>query len=236
MELLNTISNNRTWNRHGLKIAYTIAILLCLLIFASIAWHFYSQNKVKSTNYSAQKIAPIEQRKKQSYNVNNIVAANLFGNPNPAPVQQVVTATTLDLTLQGVLSASDKLMARAIIRSGKSKSKVYSVGQNIKGANVSVEEIKVNEVLINRNGAIESLPLKKKNSKLTDSLFTYSSQGSSGTLSAATANGLYDNYSAPEATTQRSTPKPISPNGKRRPIKKPNFSGLDRALQKMGEI
>lgn len=236
MELLNTISNNRTWNRHGLKIVYTIAILLCLMIIASITWGVYSQNNVKTLNYAEQQIAPIEQRKKQSYNVNNIVAANLFGNPNPAPVKQVVTTTTLDLTLQGVLSASNNLLARAIIRSGKSKSKVYSVGQNIKGAGVSVEEIRVDEVLINRNGAIESLPLKKKNASLTDSLLTYNSQGSSGTLSATREEGLYDNYSAPEGNIERSTPKPRSPNGQRRPIKKPNFSGLDRALQKMGEI
>ena len=124
MELLNTISNNRTWNRHGLKIAYAIAILLCLLCISSIAWSIYSQSKIKSVNYADQKIAPIKQRQKLNYNVHSIVKANLFGNPNPAPVQRVVSTTTLDLTLQGVLSASSETLARAIIRSGNKKSKV----------------------------------------------------------------------------------------------------------------
>lgn len=232
MELLNTISNNRTWNRHGLKIVYAITILVCLLVLASISWNVYSQGKLKEANYAPQQIAPITQKTQQSYRVNDIVRANLFGDPSPAPVQKIITKTTLDLTLQGVLSASNTQMARAIIRSGKSKSQLYSVGESIKGANVSVEEIKFNEVLINRNGAIESLPLKKQTNSLADSLFTYSSQGSSGVLS----NSSQTNYRTPITTSGRSTPKPRSPNGKRRAIKKPNFSGLDRALQKMGEI
>jgi type II secretion system protein C len=233
MELLNTISNNRTWNRHGLKIVYAVALLICLSIIASISWNVYSQSKRKSANYAPQTIAPIVQRTKQNYRVNDIVQANLFGNPNPAPPVKVVTPTTLDLTLQGILSATDAQMARAIIRSGKKKSELYSIGEKIKGAGVSIEEIKFNEVLINRNGAIESLPLNTKSSKLTDSLFTYSSQGSSGTLSQANSNAT--SY-APEGATRRSTPKKRSRNGERRAIKKPNFSGLDRALRKMDEI
>lgn len=234
MELLNTISNSRTWNRHGLKIVYAVAVLMCLLVVASVAWNVYSQSKLKAANYTPQQIAPIVQQQRQSYRVNDIVRANLFGDPSPAPVQQVITKTTLDLTLQGILSATDKEIARAIIRSGKSKSELYSVGESIKGANVSVEEIKFNEVLINRNGAIESLPLIKKNSSLADSLFTNSSQGSSGALSSS--QSYQESYRAPPSSTGRSTPKPRSENGQRRAIKKPNFSGLDRALQKMGEI
>jgi type II secretory pathway component PulC len=229
MELLNTISNNRTWNRHGLKIVYAVAVLLCLLIIASISWNVYSQSKLKSANYAPQQIAPIVRSTKQSYRINDIVQANLFGNPNPAPVKKVITKTTLDLTLQGILSATDEKMARAIIRSGKKKSELYSVGENIKGAGVSIEEIKISEVLINRNGAIESLPLNTKSSKLTNSLISYNSQGSSGTLSQS-------NSYSPASTTGRSTPKKRSPNGQRRAIKKPNFSGLDRALKKMSEI
>lgn len=233
MELLNTISNNRTWNRHGLKIVYAVALLLCLLVVASISWNIYSQSKLKSANYAPQKIAPIVQKTVQSYRVNDLVQANLFGDPTPPKIDKPIVKTTLDLTLQGILSATDPQMARAIIQSGKKKSELYSVGENIKGAGVSVEEIKFNEVLINRNGAIESLPLKSKRSGLKDSLITYSSQGSSGNLSQS---GLNTNSYTPASTTGRSTRKKRSPNGQRRAIKKPNFSGLDRALKKMSEI
>lgn len=234
MELLNTISNNRTWNRHGLKIAYAIAILLCLLCITSVAWSIYSQSKIKSANYADQNIAPIKQRQKLNYNVHSIVKANLFGNPNPAPVQRVVSTTTLDLTLQGVLSASSETLARAIIRSGNKKSKVYSVGQDIEGANVSIDEIKDNEVLINRNGAIESLPLKKKDSKLSNSLFASSREPSA---IQSSSDSSFNNYTPPGADAAEPIIAPIS-NGetRKRSVKKPNFSGLDRALKKMGDI
>lgn len=226
MELLNTISNNRVWNRHGLKIVYSVAILLCLLVLTSISWNVITHKKLKADNYSPQEIAPIVASKSRGYRVDDIVKANLFGNPNPAPVEKVITKTTLDLTLQGILSASDTQMARAIIRSGKSKSELYSIGEQIKGAGVSVEEIKFNEVLLNRNGAIESLSLNKKKSKQTDSLFGPS----------VTAQNSFENYEPPAGNIQRSTPKPRSANGQRRAIKQPNFSGLDKALKKMDEI
>lgn len=233
MELLNTISNNRTWNRHGVTFAYGVAVSLCLLMIASVSWNVVTQKKLKLTQYQPQNIAPIVAHKAQGYRVSDMVRANLFGNPTPVPVKKVITKTTLDLTLQGILSASDAQMARAIIRSGKNKPGLYSVGEKIQGAGVSIEEIKFNEVLLNRNGAIESLSLNKKNSSLAESLISYSSKGASGDLSTTHS---YKNDTVPTVNIRRSTPKPRSPNGNRRAIKKPNFSGLDRALQKMGEL
>lgn len=113
--------------------------------------------------------------------------------------------------------------------SGRRGSKLYSIGESIEGANVSIEDIKVSEVLLNRNGAIESLPLKKSQGG-GDSIISYAT-GRSGQISqlrtAATASA---------SNLSRASQKPRSANGQRRKIKKPNFSGLDRALQKMGEI
>ena len=233
MELLNTISSSRVWTRHGLKIAYAVACLLVLAAIASVAWNIRTQHKIKTANYAEQVIAPINKRVAQSYRVRDIVRANLFGDPNPAPVVRNAPPTTLDLTLQGVLAASDTNIARAIIMSGKRKSKLYSIGESIKGAGVSIEEIKANEVLLNRNGAIESLPLVKSKSskKGNDSIITYTS-GSSGQVSQP----RLQTASVSSNEIRRSNPKPRSSNGQPRKIKKPNFSGLDRALQKMGEI
>lgn len=232
MELLNTISTSRTWNRHGIKIAYAVAVLALLLVIASIVWNVYEQNRQRKIDFAEQTIAPIVKQTKQAYRVSDVMRANLFGDSTPKPVVQVAKETTLDLTLQGILSASDEQMARAIIMSGKRKSKLYSIGEDIQGAGVSVKEIRANEVLLNRNGAVESLPLKTRKGKGNSSIISYTS-GSSGTLSApglqTTAAEEFDNIS-------RSTPKSRSENGAPRKIRKPNFSGLDRALQKMGEI
>ncbi|MFQ3246186.1 MAG: type II secretory pathway component PulC [Arenicella sp.] len=230
MQLINTISTSRTWTRHGLKIAYGVSGLLLVAVMASVALSIKTQNEIKAANYAEQAIAPIRKKAQHSYRVNDIINANLFGNPSPVQVAKVAPKTTLDLTLQGVLAASDKSIARAIIMSGKRNSNLYSIGESIQGAGVSIEAIKANEVLLNRNGAIESLPMIKPKSRGggDDSIISYS-DGRSGEVSSA--SGLQN---ASQLSHSRS--KPRSANGQPRKIKKPNFSGLDRALQKMGEI
>ncbi|MFT4634233.1 MAG: type II secretion system protein C [Arenicella sp.] len=234
MQLINTISNSRTWTRHAVKIAYGASAFLLILVIAGIAWNIKFQSQVKVANYSKQTIAPISKKAKFSYKIENIVSANLFGDPSPKLTTKVAPKTTLDLTLQGVLSASNNAMARAIIMSGKHQSKLYSIGDSIQGAGVSIEEIKPNEVLLNRNGAIESLPLNTLKSKggNDSSIITYS-RGSSGQVSNS---ALQRRARADSQQTIRSMTKPRSANGQPRKIRKPNFSGLDRALQKMGEI
>ena len=232
MELLNTISTNRTWNRHGVKIAYAIAIFILLLVLANIAWGAYSHNRQRNIDFTEQKIAPITKKSKQTYRIQDVVRANLFGDSKPKPVVKVAKETTLDLTLQGVLSASDEKMARAIIMSGKKKSELYSVGENIKGSGVSIKEIREDEVLLSRGGAVESLSLKTKKGKGDSSIITYRN-GAPGTLSSSNLQTVGANNFE---KVGRSTSKSRSENGAPRKVRKPNFSGLDRALQKMGEI
>jgi type II secretion system protein C len=230
MELINTISTSPTWARHGLKFSYGVACLLLLASVSSAALNMRSQYNIKAANYAAQKIAPIRKKASHSYQMKDVARANLFGNPNP-PVISKVTPTTLDLTLQGILAASDDSIARAIIMSGKRNTKFYSIGDTIDGAGVSVEQIRSNEVLINRNGAIESLQLKKLKAGGNDSIISYSNQGS-GLISQTQRQTV----SANTPQSRRSSRKPRSANGQPRKIKRPIFSGLDRALQKMGEI
>lgn len=235
MELINRISNHRMWHRHGLKIAYAVALLLCLLLIGNILWVQTTHKKTKLANYEPQKVAPIMVGKSPNYLVDDIIKANLFGNPNPAPVQKVITKTTLDLTLQGLLAATDITLARAIIRSGKSKPELYSVGEKIKGGSgVSIEEIKFNEVLLNRNGAIESLSLNKKTAKQKQALIKYSSTLPFEFPSELEEINNYQPPSTPESIV-RSTPKKNS-NSKRRAPRNPKNSKLSQALNKMGKI
>jgi len=117
-------------------------------------------------------------------------------------------------------------MARAIIVSGKKKAKLYSVGESIKGARVSIEEIRSNEVLLNRNGAIESLSLIKKKGKHNHSIITYTDSPNTNSEPVRNASQI-----------SRSTPrKSRADNSQARKVRKPNFSGLDRALKKINEI
>lgn len=236
MELVNTISNSRVWARHGLKIAWGVAVAILVLVILSIGWNVYQQGKVRAANYAPQTLPPIRKRNAQPYRVDSIVSANLFGDATPAPVAVKVTKTTLNLKLQGILWASDAVSGRAIITSGKGKAELYSVGDQIKGAGASIEEIRSGEVLLNRNGAIESLPLVVKTASELAPLLP----GASVTEVSYNTNqdriSSINRVGTNSQAINRSTRKPDSQNGKPRKVRKPNFSGLDRALKKMGEI
>lgn len=216
-----------------MKIAWAIAILCLLLVLVSIAWDTRQLSKHKSIDYAEQDIAPIKKRQTETYRVNTITKANLFGDASPAPVQKVVKKTTLNLKLQGILWASDANVARAIITSGNKKAELYSVGEEIKGSGASVQEIRDLEVILDRNGAAESLALNKK-FKSDQSLISYASDTGFDPSSAAQSASL--NIEQLQEEPPVAAPKPRSRNGQSRKIRKPNFSGLDRALQKMGEI
>lgn len=237
MQLINTISNSRFANKHGLRIAWGLAAacLLWLLLSAGLTMREHLANK--EDNYAAQALPTIAKAKQTNYRASDIVGANLFGDPNPRPVVKQAPKTTLDLKLQGILWATDGAMARAIIMSGKKTSKLYSIGESIDGAGASIKEIRDGEVILSRNGAEESLPLIKKTASGNRQLITYSTptQRSRDTRLGNNALARTDKTNSIQ-DLRRSSAKPRSANGKSRKIRKPNFSGLDRALKKMGEI
>ena len=230
MDLFNIISNNRFWNKHGTLAVWLLACLALLIAVSRIGWTGYSQAKIRSANYQAQDINPLVNSSKPLYRVNDIVSANLFGDPTPEKVVAKAPKTTLDLTLQGILWATDSTQARAIIKSGKKSSELYSVGENIKGAGASVKEIRDGEVLLDRNGATESLPLMKKTSSGNGPLITYSDQATEITLGGNTRP--LERYLSNPPKQLRSASSNTTP----RKARKPNYSGLDKALKKMGEI
>ena len=224
-------TNAQYWlKRNTVKLAWALAILCLLITVANIIWHVRSTYISKKANYAPQEQFKLTVSKGPNYQINQVVRANLFGDPTPAPVAKKVKKTTLDLTLKGVLWATDDGIARAIIQAGKKDSKLYSIGDDIDGANASVREIRDNEIILNRNGASESLPLAKI--KGSDGIISFTSAGQGGITNAS--------YTAPTLPAVNTTNfRPSSSNDtstEKRRIRKPNFSGLDRALRKAGEI
>ena len=233
MEMLNTILNHRLWHKHAQKGALGLAVLCLLGVIGWISWSAHTQLKIKQANYQPQKITAPSQSKRPTYRVDDIVAANLFGNPSPVAVVKKAPKTTLNLKLQGILSASDQSLARAIIQSGKKSSELYSVGEKIKNAGASIKEIRDNEVLLDRNGAIESLPLAKKAASGDRKIISYTDavSGTNHNVASVTPTS-----SATRNSRRSNKTRPQSANGQPRKIRKPNFSGLDKALKKMGEL
>lgn len=230
MDLFNIIANNRLWNKHGMLAVWLFAGLALLISVSRIGWTSYSQAKTKNANYQPQDISPLVKSSKQRYKVNDIVSANLFGDPTPKEVAEKAPKTTLDLTLQGILWATDSTQARAIIQSGKRSSELYSVGETITGAGASVKEIRDGEVLLDRNGATESLPLLKKTSGTNGPLITYTDTAAEIQIASSTRTlerNVSDSTKRGRSTFSNSPP---------RKIRKPNVSGFDKALRKMDEI
>ena len=236
MDFLNTISNNRLWNKHGLQAVWGLALFCALLSVTTIIWSAVTQSKTKQLNYQAQVIAPVTKKPRLSYRINDIIAANLFGDPNPTIVVKKAPKTTLDLTLQGILWATDPNFARAIIMSGKKKSELYSVGENIKGAGASIKEIRNGEVLLNRNGTTESLALIKKTSSGNRVIITFTdpnqSLASQASQIPASASKRFLTKQAIGEKIKQSNFKQRAKNGAPRKVRKPNFSGLDRVLKR----
>lgn len=241
MQMLNSIANNRFWNKNARTIIWAAAALCLLFALSRVAWVTYSQAKERQANYELPQLAPLAQPVKKIYRVNDITTANLFGDPTPKPVVTKAPKTTLNLTLQGILSASDPAMARAIISSGKQKTKLYSVGESIQGAGASIKEIKPFEVLLNRAGATESLPLIKATKSGKNPIISFTNYNdSSGNQVAATnptsADSRLEQFQEFSAANRASNQRSRATNGQPRKVRKPNFSGLDRALKKMGEL
>ena len=108
MQLANSIANNRFWNKHGVSITWGLAGLCLLLSAIYIGWTTYSQAQTRAANLQPQDIRPLAQPSRRLYQVTEITSANLFGDPTPRPVVTNAPKTTLNLTLQGVLSAQDQ--------------------------------------------------------------------------------------------------------------------------------
>ena len=227
--------NSRVWTRHGVKIAWGIAIALLLIVLIHIFYDEYFHRSQKVADSAPQKLQPITRNTGPVYRVSDITSANLFGDPRPKTVvRENIRDTNLNLKLVGVLWASDQKNARVLIESDSKNAALYSVGDNIKGASASVKEIYQNEILLNRNGATEKLSLAKKN---TDKdLISYTSSSTADNNSIPASFSATRNNSVNNSIGRSSSSKPISANGENRKIRKPNFSGLDRALKKMSEL
>lgn len=230
--LFETIKNNHFWNKYGLALAWGLSLLMLVFAIAYTAWFGYKHYKAQQTGYvSNAAVITSQQSLRPSFNASDITSAKLFGDTTPKVVKRVAPKTTLNLKLQGILSASSPQTARAIIATGNGKANLYSIGDSIEGANASIDSINPNEVLLNRGGAIERLPLVKKTTSGNRSIVQFN-----------TPQPIepFENTPAPSAVTQQTDvnqfnnpTKTRAVNGKPRKIKKPNFSGLDQALKKL---
>ena len=227
---------NRKQRRWFIAAITLAALLLLLWVLGDGLYRIYETYKDRKT-VQESKIQPNRPAVKQIYSIDTVIKTKLFGEQKKQEIvkklPEKAPETKLDIALEGLLSANNETIARAIISVKKKAGKLYSVGDDIKDANAVLEEIREDGVLLNRNGIIENLAFVKK---------TISGNRSVSNLSTPSANNIDqsrntrgNNGSNPTNTNRsRATNSSTNTEGnsKRRAIKRPNFKGLDKAIER----
>ncbi|REL28469.1 type II secretion system protein GspC [Thalassotalea euphylliae] len=100
-----------------------------------------------------------------TFNVEGFVALNIFGRYNATevvealPQVQEAPETKLNLTLSGVVAASDPKVAAAIIENS-GKQETYGVGDKIKGTRAQLHQVYADRVILKQSGRMETLMLE----------------------------------------------------------------------------
>ena len=98
-----------------------------------------------------------------SYNLTNIGNSVFFKSISKSKPKKVIAKkTSLKLSLEGIVSADNSDMSRALIRSQQQKAISYKVGDSIKGTNAKLNSVEAFRVIIDRAGVLESLELDRK--------------------------------------------------------------------------
>ena len=221
--------------RRWFVIAITlIAMLFLLWVLGNGLYRIYDTYKDRKA--AKQSTVVINRPStKSDYSIDTVIRTKLFGDQKKVEVVKRVEKapeTKLDLAIQGLLSASNETIARAIISVKKKKGELYKVGDDIKGANAVLEEIREDGVLLNRNGIIENLAFVKKTVSGNRSIASLSSPSQAN--DPGFTNDRAPNNSQPVNRSRVTPNNAQNPNGssKRRAIKRPSFKGLDAAIER----
>lgn len=98
------------------------------------------------------------------YNIQDIANAHLFGvaKVQPRPATEMAPETKLRLSLGGLIASDNPRFARALIQINSGRMRSYRIGDQIAGTDAKLQRVTDYKVLLNRNGHLESLAMKRK--------------------------------------------------------------------------
>ncbi len=166
----------------GKKTALKMMVMLrstaiYLLALALLAWaglNAYERYRFYQDRNGKQQAQPIELNKALSLTVKDtkpVARQYLFGKQRPDIQAVALTpapATKLDLKLIGVIADSEDTVSNVIIQIGNSDVDVYSIGDKLPKGNATIEKIETTQVLLRRNGKLESLAIIRPELKNKD--------------------------------------------------------------------
>lgn len=139
-------------------------IAIGLLSWAVLdAYQRYQYHQHWQSAQQAEKpaIASAPQRRAPT-NTQQVARQYLFGKQaakvEPATVTRA-PATRLNLSLLGIIAARENSVSKAIIQIDNADVGVFSVGDALPKGNATIERIEATQVLLKRNGKLESLAI-----------------------------------------------------------------------------
>ena len=142
---------------------------ICLVLFLLVIWQivagvvsFFSLDKAISLRH--EQVSEVKIEAKQVA-LNTGLNTAFFGEYVPHNLNDVaVKQSMLDLQIVGIMFSTNEKESHVIIRTAGGREQTFGVGDSLPGGAI-VKRITADGMLISRNGALESLSLKKK--KLT---------------------------------------------------------------------
>ncbi len=158
------------YKRHDNKLILIITVLLVLYlisVIAKFAWQLFPAKQSMSVSDTSVSTAVERSDNAGSMitNLDSLLRLDLFGAIDEAPEEPVseeitdAPETRLNLVLHGVVPSSVKNLGTAIIAHRNSQA-TYSIGEQIKDTNVTLEQIYSDRVIIKNRAVRETLMLQ----------------------------------------------------------------------------
>ena len=138
--------------------------LIALAALGWVGWDAWQRGIIDGLDITPARVAaePIASGAPR-VDINAIVRAHLFGQERRVakPVERQAPPTRLNLKLVGIISVGKADQGIALIESGRGKQESVRVGQAIGNTDAMLAEVAPDHVLIERNGRLEKLAIKR---------------------------------------------------------------------------
>jgi len=139
-----------------------VLIALAAYAAAQLTWRFIPSSEASLAPPQFVATTNVSNNNRGGVDANRLVSHHLFGKADKSALGKatdpVVRATRLPLTLRGVIASDQLDTARAIISAPNAGELSYAIGSTLPG-NAKLEEIHTHQIILSRNGQLETLLL-----------------------------------------------------------------------------
>lgn len=140
-----------------------IALGLLLWVVLDVYQRYQYHQRWQAAQQAEQPTIAASSQRPSPTNTRQVASQYLFGKKaakvQPTAVVTKAPATRLNLSLLGIIAAQENGVSKAIIQIDNADVGVFSVGDALPKGNATIERIEATQVLLKRNGKLESLAI-----------------------------------------------------------------------------